>query len=92
MVGTGVAELRTMWALLNAELRSRTLVIDIKDVVLISQEGENVLLQLINHGAQLSPEGVLAKGLLRQLAQRSKKQLSELIDVSRAKRAKKECR
>jgi DNA-directed RNA polymerase specialized sigma24 family protein len=84
MVGTGVTELRTIWALLNAELRSRALVIDIKDVMLISQEGENVLLQLINHGAKLRPEGVLAKGLMRQLARRSKKRLGELIDVSSA--------
>src|SRR5262249_51410296 len=82
MVGTGVTELRTIWALLNAELRSRALVIDIKDVMLISQEGENVLLQLINHGAKLRPEGVLAKSLLRQLARRSKKRLSDLIDVA----------
>jgi DNA-directed RNA polymerase specialized sigma24 family protein len=82
MVGTGVTKLRTIWALLNAELRSRALVIDIKDVMLISQEGENVLLQLINHGAKLRPEGVLAKGLLRQLARRSKKRLGELIDGS----------
>src|SRR5215813_10551632 len=84
MVGTGVTELRTIWALLNAELRSRALVIDIKDVMLISQEGENVLLQLINHGAKLRPEGVLAKGLLRQLARRSKKRPSDFIDVSGA--------
>src|SRR5262249_33451890 len=47
-----------------------------------SQEGENVLLQLINHGAKLRPEGVLAKSLLRQLARRSKKRLSDLIDVA----------
>lgn len=84
MIGTGVTELRTIWALLNAELRSRALVIDIKDVMLMSQEGENLLLQLINHGAKLRPEGVLAKGLLRQLARRSKKRLGDLIDVSSA--------
>src|SRR5215469_15922950 len=84
MVGTGVTELRTIWALLNAELGSRALVIDIKDVMLISQEGENVLLQLINHGAKLRPEGVLAKGLLCQLARRSKKRPSDLTDVSTA--------
>jgi DNA-directed RNA polymerase specialized sigma24 family protein len=82
MVGTCVTELSTMCALLKTELRGRTLVIDIKDVVVISQEGENVLLQLIDHGAKLRPEGLLAKGLVRQLAQRSKKQVSELIDPS----------
>jgi hypothetical protein len=84
MAGTGVTELRTMCALLKTELKGRALVIDMKDVVLISQEGENVLLQLIDRGAKLRPAGVLAKGLLRPLAQRSKKQISELIDPSDA--------
>jgi hypothetical protein len=58
------------------------LIIDIKDVMLISQEGENALLQLINHGAKFRPDGVLAKLILQQLAHRSKKQLSDLIDAN----------
>jgi hypothetical protein len=52
----------------------------IKDAMLISQEGENVLLQLINEGAKLRPQSVLAKGVLQQLARRSKKEVGELID------------
>jgi hypothetical protein len=58
------------------------LIVDMKDVMLISQEGENTLLQLINHGAKFCPGGVLAKLILQQLAHRSKKQLSDPIDGS----------
>jgi hypothetical protein len=66
MVGTGI--------------KRRALVIDIKGVWLISQEGENALLQLINHGAKFRPDGALAKLILQQLAHRSNRQLRDLID------------
>jgi hypothetical protein len=80
MVGTEITRLRTLCARLNSELKERALVIDIKGVWLISQEGENALLQLINHGAKFRPDGVLAKLILQQLAHRSNRQLSDLID------------
>lgn len=82
MVGTGITKLGTICARLKSELKGRALIIDMKDVMLISQEGENALLQLINHGAKFCPDGVLAKLILQQLAHRSKKQLSDLIDGS----------
>ena len=80
IAGTGITELRTICARLKSELKGRALIIDIKDVMLISQEGENALLHLINHGAKFRPDGVLAKLIVQQLAHRSNKQLSELID------------
>jgi hypothetical protein len=60
MVGTGITKLGTVCAGLKSELKGRALIIDMKDVMLISQEGENTLLQLINHGAKFCPDGVLA--------------------------------
>jgi hypothetical protein len=82
MVGTGITKLGTVCARLKSELKGRALIIDMKDVMLISQEGENALLQLIDHGAKFCPDGVLTKLILQQLAHRSKKQLSDLIDGS----------
>jgi hypothetical protein len=82
MVGSGLTELTTICTRLRAGLRGRMLVIDIKDVMLISQEGENCLLELINNGARLRPEGVLANRVLQQLAYRSKKKLGDLINTS----------
>jgi hypothetical protein len=80
LVGVGLRELRSLGARLRTELSRRTLVIDVKDAMLISQEGENVLLQLINGGAKVRPQSMLAKGVLQQLARRSNKQVGELID------------
>lgn len=78
MVGIGITQLRTICDRLKSELKGRSLIIDMKDVMLISQEGENALLQLIDHGAKFRPDGALAKLILQQLAHRSKKQLSDL--------------
>lgn len=81
MVGTGINELRTMCARLTSELKGRALVIEMKEVVLISQEGENTLLQLIHQGAKFHAQGVLARRILQHLAHRSNKQVSDLIDT-----------
>ena len=82
IVGAGITKLRAICARLKSELKGRALIIDMKDVMLISQEGENALLQLINHGAKFRPDGALARLILQQLARRSKKQISDLIDGS----------
>lgn len=84
MTGAGVNELKTLCSRLKSELKLRALVIDIKNVVLISQEGENALLRLINQGAKLGAEGMLAKCIVQQLAHRSKRQVSDLVDASAA--------
>lgn len=84
MVGAGVRELKTLYPRLASELKVRALVIDIKNVVLISQEGENALLRLIDQGAKLGVQGVLAKCILPQLAHRCKRQVSDLVDASPA--------
>jgi hypothetical protein len=52
LVGVGLEELRTLGNRLRAELHGRRLLVDIKDAAAISQEGENILLQLINEGAK----------------------------------------
>jgi hypothetical protein len=84
MIGAGLRELKTLSTRLKSELTVRALVIDIKNVVLISQEGENALLRLINQGAKLGAEGVLAKCIVQQLAHRSKRQVCDLVDASPA--------
>jgi hypothetical protein len=46
---------------------------------LLFKDGSSM--QLINQGAKLRPPSVLAKGMLQQLARRSKKQVSDFVDV-----------
>jgi len=83
LVGVGLEELRTMSNRLRAELDGRTLVVDIKDAAVISQEGENVLLQLINEGAKVRAHSVIARRVLQELARHSKKkELRDLDDAT----------
>lgn len=84
LVGAGLGDLKTLYPRLTSELKVRALVIDLKNVVLISQEGENALLRLIDQGAKLGIQGVLAKCILPQLAHRCKRQVSDLVDASPA--------
>ena len=81
LIGPWVAELRTAWTRIKTELNGRVLVIELDHVTVISQEGENALLQLINEGAKFRCRGVLTKHVLRQLARRSKRNSNELVDV-----------
>jgi len=81
LVAPWVAELRTTWERVRSEGDGRQVVIDIGSVTLISQEGENTLLQLLNDGATFRCcSGVLTKHVLQQLARRCQKPPSELID------------
>jgi hypothetical protein len=79
LVGAGLEELRTMGSRLRAELDGRTLLVDIKDAAAISQEGENVLLQLINEGAKVRAHSVIARHVLQELDRRSKRELGDLV-------------
>ena len=82
LIAPWVAELKTAWTRVKAGLNGRELLIDIENVTVISQEGENALLQLINEGAEFRCRGVLTKHLLKQLARRGKKSANEFIDAA----------
>lgn len=45
-----VSELRTTWATANADLQDRKLVLDLKNVTRISEEGEDALSELMREG------------------------------------------
>lgn len=71
---------------LRAELYRRTLTLDIENVTVVSQEGENALLQLINEGAKLSADGILARHVLEELARRGKNELRNSAGENRSPR------
>ena len=54
----------------QAELHDRVLVVELKHLIAISQEGENILLDLMNRGVKICASGVFAKQILKQLARR----------------------
>jgi len=58
-------------------LDGRGLVIDVKNLTGISQEGEDTLLALMNEGAKFRCRGVFAKQILRQLANERRRNVKE---------------
>jgi anti-anti-sigma regulatory factor len=70
-------ELRSACEKARDNLEGRDLVVDLKDVTVISQEGENLLVVLMNEGVKFRCCGVFSKQVLRQLARRARVQLRE---------------
>jgi hypothetical protein len=73
LIAPWVAELRTEWKRARAEFDGRELVIDLENVIVVSQEAENILLQMMNEGARFRCSGVLTRHVLQQLKRRTKK-------------------
>ena len=73
LIAPWVEELRTTWRTAKEEFDGRELVIDMENVIVVSQEAENTLLQMMNEGARFRSGGVLTKHVLQQLKRRNKK-------------------
>ena len=79
LIAPWVAELRTAWHAANGKIGAPALVVDLRNVTAISQEGENALLELMGDGAKFRCSGVLIRHLIRELARRRKGNPSEPI-------------
>jgi hypothetical protein len=71
LVGLWAAELRSVCEGLNTNLLDRKLVIDMRHVTAINQEGENVLFELIQKGVKFRCRGVFTKHILKQITRRA---------------------
>jgi hypothetical protein len=74
LVAPWTTELRTFCEKARADLNERALVIDIKQLTAISQEGENLLLELMKDRVAFR-SGVFTKHVLAQLARRLRREL-----------------
>ena len=63
-------EVENAWKRAREQLEDRKLIIDLTNVTLISQDGQNTLLKLMGDGAKFSCGDVLTKHVVRQLARR----------------------
>jgi hypothetical protein len=79
LIAPWVAELRAAWKTANGEIADRQLVVDLKNICVISQEGENALLELMTKGAKFRCSGVVAKHVIQELRRRSKVDSSKAI-------------
>ena len=75
LVAPWTTELRTVCERARADLHHRELVIDIKNLMAISQEGENLLLELMKEGTTFRSRGVFTKHVLAELARRVRRNI-----------------
>jgi hypothetical protein len=71
LVGPWTAELGGACEKANIDLFGRQLVIDMRHVTAISQEGENVLFELMRRGVKFRCRDVFTKHVLKQVARRA---------------------
>lgn len=71
LIAPWTTELMTACEQAKQDLGTRALVIDLKNLTVISQEGEDLLAALRQSGVKLRGCGVLAEQLLRQLGPRT---------------------
>src|SRR4029077_14790797 len=75
LIAPWTAELRNACQEAKADLRGRELVIEMKHLTTISQEGENLILDLINGGFRFRCHGVFTKHVVKQLTRRASRHL-----------------
>jgi hypothetical protein len=71
LVAPWVAELRTAWKAAIGQIEGRALVVDLGDVTVISQEGENALSECMSEGAKFGPSSLLTRHVMKQLARKN---------------------
>ena len=75
LIAPWAAELRSACEKARVDLRGRELVVEMKHVTTISQEGENVILELINGGIRFRCHGVFTKHVVKELTRRATRNL-----------------
>jgi len=77
LIAPWAAELKAVCEEATRDLDGRELVIEMKNLVAISQAGENILLELMKEGAKFRCSGVFTKHVVRQLARRTRQNFQE---------------
>jgi hypothetical protein len=77
LIAPWTAELRNACQEARAKLHGRELVIEMKHVTTISQEGENVILDLINEGIRFRCHGVFTKHVVKELTRLASRNLGK---------------
>jgi hypothetical protein len=72
LIAPWATELRTACEKAKTDLDGRELVVEMNNLSAISQEGENVLLDLLSEGIKFRCHGVFTKFILKQLARRAR--------------------
>ena len=76
LIAPWTTELRSACEKARENLKGRELVVDLRNLTVISPEGENLLVTLMNEGIKFRCCGVFTRQLLRELARRARTQVS----------------
>ena len=76
LIAPWASELTTVWRQATADLNGRELVVDVKGLTAISEDGENVLLELMKEGATFRC-GVFTKQVLKRLTRKIHRNVQE---------------
>ena len=71
LIAPWAVELKSACEKARADLRGRELVIEMKHITTISQEGENMILELINGGIKFRCDGMFTKRVVKELTRRA---------------------
>jgi hypothetical protein len=74
LTGPWVAELGTTWRNVGRELEGRDLIIDLRNLTVISRAGEEAIFDLMKKGAKFTCGGVLTRHVLKQLARKKQQE------------------
>jgi hypothetical protein len=77
LIAPWAAELRSACEEARLNLHGRGLISEMKHITTISQEGENVIVELINEGNKFRGRGVFTKHVLKEVARRANRDLRE---------------
>jgi anti-anti-sigma regulatory factor len=77
LVAPWAAELRKECREAAADLRGRELVIELRNVTCISEDGQNVLLDLMKEGVRFRSSGVFTKHVMKRLAHKIRRNVKE---------------
>jgi hypothetical protein len=77
LVDPWAAELTSVWRKAIADSDGRNVVIYAKCLTAITEDGENVLLELMKEGARFHSSGVFTKQILKRLARKIHRNVQE---------------
>jgi hypothetical protein len=84
LVDPWAAELTSVWQKAIADPDGRAVVIYVKCLTAITEDGENVLLELMKEGARFHSSGVFTKQVLKRLAGKIRRNVQEARNEQRS--------
>jgi hypothetical protein len=77
LIAPWTAELQSAWRKATTDVKGRELVVDVKGLTSITEDGETVLMELMKAGARFRSSGVFTKQVLKRLARNIRRNIQE---------------